>query len=937
MTAPVARRWYAVAPDQLERVVGVDAKQGLDPEEAARRLAREGPNALTERPGPGAFRKFLAQFTDITVIALIVAALIAIGLAFSGQHEESFLERFGDAIAIGLIVVMNAIIGFVQERRAESALRALKDMTAPSAHALRGGKQVVIQASELVVGDVVELVQGDRVPADVRFVEVADVSATEAALTGESTPVQKTTTGALGDDTMLAERTNMAFMGTHIASGRGRAVVVATGMQTELGRIAGMISGVESPDTPLSHELQRFGAYVVVGCVVVGAIVFGVGMWRLDESVGFLLLVAVSLAVAAIPEGLPAITTIVLALGVQRMARRHALVRRLAAVETLGSAHVICTDKTGTLTQNRMEVRRIWAGFHTALVEGAGPGSLESRERPPLLRDAETCEEQPPVSGERPSFAVLLEASRYAPAASVTDDADGRRLQGDPTDAALLALHDAYREVLALRREAEPERLDELPFDGDRKMATVIVRTGDRVESFTHGAPERVLARVTAVLHDNAERELASGEIETLLALVDRWAADGLRVLALARGAHDDHAAGDREAMALRYEHELVLIGFVGIADPPRSEAKAAIKSARDAGVTTVMITGDHPLTARNIAGELGLLDADSEVVTGPELDAMSEQELAEHIPRIRVVARATAANKLQLVQAFEASGLVVAMTGDGVNDAPAIKAASIGIAMGQSGTDVTREAADMVLADDNYATIVHAIEEGRVIYSNIKRFIIFLFAANAGLVLAVFVAAMLGWPAILTPTQILWINLITNGLPALALGMEPVHLDPMNGPPRDRDAPLIDRGEVVWLSAYGAWMGVVGLFVFWLFRPGAESAGSEHALAVARTMTFTVLAFSPLFHALNARSRLRSVFALGFFSNPRLLGSFAVAAGLQALAVYVPIAQKVFGTATLDLRELGIAVGLAATVWVVGELQKLASNLVRGRHASQA
>ena len=932
-------RWYSLEVDEVVERLGVDPQSGLTASEAEKRRHRHGDNSLEERRGPNVVVQFLRQFADITVIALIVAALIAVVLAALHGAGSSFIERYGDASAIALIVVMNAVIGFVQERKAESALGALKDMTAPTANVLRGAQQQSVPTAALVPGDVVLLSEGDRIPADLRLVEVSDLAVTEAALTGESAPLDKGTLEALGSDTPLAERSNMVFLGTYVSSGRAQALVVETGMRTQLGRIAGMLGSVESPETPLQRALKRFGTYVVIGCVVVGAIVFGVGMWRLEESFRFLLLTAVSLAVAAIPEGLPAITTIVLALGVQRMAAKHALVRRLSAVETLGSAHVICTDKTGTLTENRMVVRKLWTAGHTVSVVGAAPELAvdEEDDAPPDSRTRllDEQEREVPVSRDRSELTELLVASAFAPGASVSEREGGRRVVGDPTDVALRSLYEAYHDVLAQDHRFEPLR--ELPFDGDRKMATVIVRAGERLRGYTHGAPERILTRVTSLLDRNGKAHPIDDDKRAELGqIVDDWAALGLRVLALARrdgpeGSGEEALSGERTEVAAHYERELTLIGFVGIADPPRPEAREAIRTARAAGLATVMITGDHPLTARTIADEIGLLDEDSEVVTGPELESMSDEDLTQHVTRIRVVARATAADKLRLVQALNRAGKVVAMTGDGVNDAPAIKAASIGIAMGQSGTDVTREAADMVLADDNYATIVLAIEEGRVIYSNIKRFIIFLFAANAGLVLAVFVAAMLGWPAILTPTQILWINLITNGLPALALGMEPVHLDPMAQKPRDRRAPLVELGEVVWLSGYGAWMALLGLGVFGYYRVSGGGQLAGHDLAMARSMCFTVLAFSPLFHALNSRSRHRSVFSLGLFTNGRLLGSFAAALGFQAVAVYVPIAQRVFGTTALGAREIGIAMVVAATVWAVGELQKLFARLLGG------
>jgi Ca2+-transporting ATPase len=494
---------------------------------------------------------------------------------------------------------------------------------------------------------------------------------------------------------------------------------------------------------------------------------------------------------------------------------------------------------------------------------------------------------------------------------------EGGELRGNPTDAALLALNVAFG-----RADGSFSPVRELPFDGERKMATVIGELGEQWRGVTHGAAERVLERTSAMLDaEGREQPIGLSERTQLNALIDRWAANGLRVLAVARHDEPSPPSAERHELVAHFEQALTLIGLVGIADPPRPGAARAVSTARGAGLVTVMITGDHPLTARAIARELGILEPDASddaVVVGPELEGLDDRELEARVANVRVVARATAATKLRLVEALERHGRIVAMTGDGVNDAPAIKAASIGIAMGRTGTDVAREAADMVLADDDYATIIAAIEEGRAIYANIKRFIVFLFAANAGLVLAVFVAAVLGWPPILTPTQILWINLITNGLPALALGMEPVVADAMGHPPRRANEPLILRDELAWLLKYGTLMAVLGLGTFTFFR---AEVGTE----TARTMTFTVLALSPLFHALNSRSRRRSVFSIGFFSNWRLLGAFGVALGLQAVAVYLPLAEKLFDTQPLTAAQAAVALAVAACVWVAGELHKLA------------
>jgi Ca2+-transporting ATPase len=916
--------WVALRPLDVARKLGAELECGLTEEDAERRLERDGPNELSERPPRAAVLQLLDQFADVTVLALIAAAGVALALGL-GEADRGLLHRFGDAIAIGIIVLVNAGVGFTQQRKAEQALRALRQLGAPLAKVVRGGAVTKVAARSLVVGDLVELAEGDRVPADCRLTDSSDAVVDESALTGESVPVDKLEVGELVPETPLAERSNMVFYGTHFVRGSARALVVATGMRTELGRIAELLGGVADEDTPLQKSLRVFGTKVVVASAALGALVFVIGAIRLEASVGFLLLTAVSLAVAAIPEGLPAVTTIVLALGVQRMARRNALIRRLSAVETLGAADVICTDKTGTLTENRMVVRRLSVAGRRLSVE-AGPGAAHS-----IRRGAAGEAERPEFSGSDP-LGELIVSCAAAPAARIGGDGE---ISGDPTDAALLRVWAAHRaEVEAAGRALETLRV--VPFDRERKLATVLTSGALGVISHSHGAPEALIERARWALSENAEEvELTDDARAELSVLVDEWASDGLRVIALARAARDAVSLEqatilEREALLSKVEQDMVLVGLLGIADPPRSEVRAALQNARRAGVRTIMITGDHPLTGAAIARELGIVGEDhDEVVTGPELDSWSPAELGERIERVRVVARATAANKLRLVEALRRRGHVVAMTGDGVNDAPAIKAADIGVAMGRGGTDVTREAADMVLLDDDYATIVGAIEQGRIVYGNIKRFIVFLFSVNAGLVFAVLAAAALGWPPILTPTQILWINLITNGLPALALGMEPVHVDPMQGRPRDRDATLVTRGELWWLLSYGAVMGVMGVATFaYLHPPALGSAGPS--LSEARSATFTVLAVAPLFHAVNARSRTDSIFALGLWSNTRLLGAFGIALGLQAIALYLPVAREVFGTTPLSAPTLAATILVSAGIFVVGEAEKALAGRVR-------
>ncbi len=891
---PHEQTWQAVAIE-----LGVEAERGLPPEAAERRLVEAGPNQLPQKKPRSLLGQFIDQFRDATVLALVAAAVIALVLAFLDSVSRGWLERFGDAGAIVAIVALNAVLGLWQERKAETALNALQRMTAPTATVLRAEREQTIPAEEVVVGDVLVLRVGGRVVADARVVAASDLQVTEAALTGESLPVSKLASAVLPQETPLAERNNMLWSGTHVVSGNGRALVVATGPSSELGKIATLLGSVEESQTPLQKELQRFGTRVVLGCVLVGLVVFVVGLLQLQESPTFLFLTAVSLAVAAIPEGLPAITTIVLALGVQAMANRHALIRRLSAVEALGAADIICTDKTGTITQNRMRVRRVWVA--------AGGGSECEVEK---LAEA--------APGARELLARLVFLCQFGADAGADQ---GGEAASNPTDAALHSLFISFQSALEV---GTGERLRELPFDGTRKLASTVVRAEGVLRLVSHGAVERVLERATHVFADGRRRDVLSEELKGVLeAQIASFAATGLRVLALAERELTEEEGVTLQAMeAEKLECGLTLTGLVALADPPRPEAALAVATAKNAGVRTVMITGDHPLTALAIAREVGIAEASDVAVTGTEIESWSESQLAERVDGLRVVARATAGTKLRLVQALSQRGHLVAMTGDGVNDAPAIKAAGIGIAMGQGGTDVARESADMVLSDDNFATIIHAIEEGRVIYANIQRFIEFLFAANVGLVLAVFGAVIFGWPPLLTPTQILWINLITNGLPALALGMEPVHGDPMQKPPRESGAPILDQHAWLSVLGYGAFMAILGLGSFWLYFDASLQNGAE-----ARSVAFTVLALSPMFYAFTARSRFSSIFSLGLFSNWRLLGAFAAALVLQAIAVFAPYMGEVFDTIPLGAGDVAVCMLLGMSVWGLGELVKLVAR----------
>ncbi len=866
------------------RALASEREAGLAEAEARRRLNRDGPNQLESRGETPWWRRLLGQFSDVTVLALLGAAVLALVLGVVDESATSWLERYGDSAAIFSIVALNAAIGFFQEKRAHAALASLKRLTSPTAIVMRDGQRQQVAADQVVVGDIVLLEEGARVPADARLLACEGLHVREAALTGESTSVSKDANAVLDAETPLAERSNMLFLGSHIERGTGSAIVTAVGMCTEMGRIAGLLSEVESETTPLQRQMRAFGQRVVIGCGVMAVVLFVLGMLRLDVPAGYMMLVTVSLAVAAIPEGLPAITTIVLALGVRRMASSSALIRHLDAVETLGSAHVICSDKTGTLTQNRMTARKLWAGG-------------EERDVDSLTDATETS----------PELRGLLFAARFAPAARAVEGAEGFTATGDPTDVALLELH--HRHV---KGEVGGHVVQTLPFSSDRKLASVVFEdeTGERW-LFTHGAPEAVLEKCSDWLVEDTSRPFADGGANGIGHVIERWASGGFRVLALAK-----RRLPAAKQATVADERGLSLVGLVAVSDPPRPEVRSAIEKASRAGVRTIMITGDHPTTAHAIARELSIAGEESKLVTSAQLAKLNDASLSEQVDEIAVVARATAADKLRIVRALQRQGCVVAMTGDGVNDAPAIKAATIGVAMGQAGTDVTREVADLVLADDNYATIVAAIEEGRAIYANIQRFVAFLFAANAGLVLLVTVGLLLGWPTLLTPTQILWINLITNGLPALALGMEPTPSDAMMSRPRPAGQALLRREHWLAIGLIGAWLAFLGL---WLF----DDVGAGASVDRARTVVFTALALGPAAYSFSARSS-RPIWRIPLFGNRLSLAALAAALSLQTIAVYTPALRPLFDTVPLGATDVLLVAASALSVVVVAELLKL-------------
>jgi Ca2+-transporting ATPase len=841
---------------------------GLNQGEADLRLARYGQNALLEKPPRGALAMFFAQFRDFMILVLIAAALV------SGAIGELV-----DTAIILAIVMLNAVMGFIQEHRAQKAMEALKKMAAPCAAVLRGGAAVMIPARALVPGDIVLLEAGSVVPADLRLTETASLRTEEAALTGESLSVEKHTRAIPEEKLPLGDRRNMAYSGTSVSYGRGRGVVTATGMSTELGKIAGLLQDEEEVQTPLQKRLEAFGKRLAWACLAVCAAFFGFGLLR-GEPPALMFLTAVSLAVAAIPEALPAVMSIALALGAAKMVKQKALVRKLLAVETLGSITHICSDKTGTLTQNKMTVEEVWLSG-AAFKPGAPPAALAKL------------------------YAALLKAGAL--------NNDSRRgpagWAGDPTETALCELAAAA----GLEKSAVDERyprLGELPFDSQRKqMSTFHAGSLDgspgKYFSVTKGAAENLLERSSSLSPEEKAGAHAAAEA---------MAGRGLRVLGLALRRWDWLPAAPSPEEA---ETDLTFLGLVGIDDPPREEAAAAVAECGRAGIIPVMITGDHPVTARNIAERLGIMRPGDEaaVLTGRQLDELGEAEFSERLDAIRVYARVAPEQKLRIVKALQAKGYYAAMTGDGVNDAPALKRADIGVAMGITGTDVSKEAAHMILLDDNFATIVRAVREGRRIYDNIRRFVRYILACNSGEICAIALAPFLGLPIPLLPIQILWINLITDGLPGLALASEPEEPDIMSRPPRKPGESLFSGGlgaHVVWV---GLLMGAVCLTAQWW----GLRTGRQHW----QTIVFTVLCLSQLGQALAIRSESRSLLDLGLLSNRPLLYALAITVTLQLLVVYLPWCNAIFRTAPLSLPELLLTLALSSVVFLAVETEK--------------
>lgn len=866
--------WWQMETKEAARRLETDEKQGLTSQMAAERLAQKGRNELAETDGKKSlFWRFLAQFDDFMILLLLGAAVVSVVISrLSGENDVL------DAVMILGIVVLNAALGLFQESKAEKALEALKKMAAPHARVVRDGIVREIPAAEVVPGDLLLLETGDAVCADGRVVESRSLKTEESALTGEALPVEKTTAGGLPEETATGDRKNMVLAGGYVVYGKGKVLVTATGMDTEMGRIAAMLSHTSDSMTPLQKKLEQTGKQLGIGALAICALIFCMGI--LQEKPPFsMFMTAVSLAVAAIPEGLPAIVTIVLAMGTSRMSEKHTIVRRLSAVETLGGAQVICSDKTGTLTQNRMQVTT-WTDY-----SHREPKNEDLRETVANL------------------FALCNDCN-------VSDG----NLQGEPTEKALGEYAQSMGiDFAALRRDMP--RVGEIPFSSARKRMTTLHKTEDGWISVTKGAPDILLEKCAFCMEGSGQVPFDSRRKSMARMVNGEMAAQALRVVAVAFRQWSEKPPLTEEAL----ERNLVFAGMAGMVDPPRPEVKEAVHLCRQAGIRPVMITGDHVLTAEAIGKELGIYQKGDCAVTGAELDKMSDKELETAAETCTVFARVAPEHKVRIVEAFQKRGNVVAMTGDGVNDAPALKTADIGCAMGKSGTEVAKGASDLILTDDNFATIVEAVREGRGIYDNIRKAVHFLLSSNIGEILTIFVAMLLGWAAPLLPIQLLWVNLVTDSLPAIALGMEPAEENIMERPPRKNTGSLFGDGLGGRILLEGVMIGVLALLAFGI---GHVYFDQENGYAVGRTMAFAVLSLSQLVHAFNMRGE-GSLGKLPFCSNKWLLMAFVVGVVLQCVVIMMPPLAGIFQVVPLNGEQWLLTAALALAPLPLVELEK--------------
>ena len=872
--------------EECEKELKTSCEKGLTAEEAKIRLERNGKNALDEGKKKSIFSIFLSQLNDPMIYILFVAIIISVSL-----------KEISDAIIIVAVVLLNGIIGTVQESKAEKALEALKKMSSPSCVVIRDGRLVEIKAEELVVGDVVEIEAGRTIPADLRIIESNNLKIEEASLTGESVPVIKDAREIFDKEVPLGDRINMAYMSTNTVNGRGAGIVVSTGMNTQVGKIASLIKNEKDEMTPLQKRLADLGKLLGILAVVLCVALFIIALAQ-GRDIQAMLISAISLAVAAIPEGLPAVVTIVLALGVQRMVKVNTIVRKLPSVETLGAVSVVCSDKTGTLTQNKMTVEKMFCSN--------------------VLGDA----------SDNKGFELLIEGLVLCNDAV----ADENGVIGDPTEVALIELGRKFNMMKDVVNEAHP-RINELPFDSDRKMMSTMHKYGKVDRSYTKGAIDNILKRCSKIYDNGEVRDITKKDLEKMNEAAHNMSLDALRVLAL----------GYKENGEFN-EEDLVFVGFVGMIDPPRPEAKEAVSTFKEAGITTIMITGDHKDTAFAIARDLGIAESIDQCINGEQLDKLTQEELNERVLNLRVFARVSPEHKVMIVKAFKANDKIVSMTGDGVNDAPSLKAADIGIAMGITGTDVAKGAADMVLSDDNFASIEKAIEEGRTIYANIKKSVLFLLSSNFAEVIAMFVAILIGLPVPLIAIHILWVNLLTDSVPALALGSDPKDSDVMKDKPRNPKDSLFAHGGMKFTLFYGALIALITLFAF-LSVPIAELSNlgtsinysaikdilnnNPDVLMKAQTFSFAALAVSELFHAIGMRNLKKTFIRKDIFNNKLMIVALVLGIGLQVLVTEIPFLNDFFKTTQLAFTEWCFILGISLMTLVAHELLIIGSKII--------
>ena len=873
-------KWYLKSVEEVQNGLKTDLKKGLQKEEVTNRYQQYGYNRLETGKKKSGFQMFIEQFKDFMIIVLIIAAAVS-GLIGVMENEGPW-----DAVIIIGIVIINAVIGTVQEIKAQKSLDALKKMSSHVAKVIRNGELLVIPSEELVPGDLIEIETGDFVPADIRLIEAVNLKIQEAALTGESVAVEKQIETIEDEEAGIGDRVNMMFSSSLVTYGRGKGIVVETGMKTEVGKIAGILQEAEDTETPLQQKLNKLGKTLGLVVLAICIIIFAVGFIRNPEEMLEVFMTAVSLAVAAIPEGLPAISTIVLAIGVQKMVKKNAIVKTLPSVETLGSSTVICSDKTGTLTQNKMTVEKIYYNEKEFDMNRQIESGIDNDDLKILINSAVLCNDTK-VSNED-------------------------KLTGDPTETALV---DMGLKLGLNKNELGTPRVQEIPFDSDRKLMTTVHKVDDKYIVYTKGAVDELLKRCTKIQLNGQVAELSEKHTKDIGENNYNMAKEALRVLAMAYKILDHEPTKDE---MLNLESNLIYIGQVGMIDPARPECKDAVAKCKTAGIKVVMITGDHRITAIAIAKQLGILEDENEAITGADVEKMTDEELIAKVRSVSVYARVSPEHKVRIVKAWQANGEVVAMTGDGVNDAPAVKTADIGVAMGIVGTDVSKEAADVVLTDDNFATIVASVEEGRRIYDNILKTIQFLLSSNIGEIIVLFIATMIGWDAPLLPIHLLWINLVTDSLPAIALAFDPAEKDIMKRKPKKANT-IFTKG-VTWRIVYqGSMVGILTLVAYWI-------GNKTHGVEVGQTMAFIVLAMSELVHVFNIRSNNGSAFRT-MFNNKILLGAVTISALIMGIVISIPALAPIFSVVTLKelpLDNLLETIGLVFAPLLIVEGFKL-------------